>query len=74
MERSVFQNNGTPIVILALVVALNIGLGINFVATNFGYPGIYLTGITLYVLLGLESLAVIGAWLSGRKKQMTVAF
>lgn len=74
MEKSSFQNQALPITILVLVVVLNITLGINLIATSNGYPGIYLTGMTLYILLGLESMAVVGAWLSGRKKQTTVAF
>ena len=69
-----FHNNRMSMTVLTLVTALNVGLVINFLTANIGDTGFVLNGIRLYVLVGLEFVVVIVAYVASKRRNTTVPF
>ena len=69
-----FHNNRMSMTVLTLVTALNVGLVINFLTANIGDTGFVLNGIRLYVLVGLEFVGVIAAYVASKRRNTTVPF
>ena len=69
-----FHNNRMSMTVLTLVTALNVGLVINFLTANIGDTGFVLNGIRLYVLVGLEFVVVIAAYVASKRRNTTVPF
>jgi uncharacterized membrane protein YuzA (DUF378 family) len=69
-----FHNNRGPMTVLTLITALNVGLVINFLTANIGGAGFVLNGIRLYVLVGLEFVVVIAAYVASKRRNTTVPF
>ena len=69
-----FHNNRMSMTVLTLVTALNVGLVINFLTANIGGAGFVLNGIRLYVLVGLELVVVIVAYVVSKHRNRTVSF
>ena len=69
-----FHNNRMSMTVLTLVTALNVGLVINFLTANIGDTGFVLNGIRLYVLVGLELVVVIVAYVVSKRRNRTELF
>jgi hypothetical protein len=60
--------------VLTLITVLNVGLVINFLTANIGGAGFVLSGIQLYVLVGLELAGVIAAYVVSKRRNTTRPF
>ena len=74
MMKLGFHNNKVPMTVLTLITLLNISLVINFLTANIGGTGFDLNGIRLYVLVGLELVVVIVAYVVSKHRNRTVFF
>ena len=69
-----FHNNKVPMTVLTFITILNISLIIRFLTAHIGGAGFDITGIGLYVLVGLELAGVIVAYLVSRRRNTIVHF
>ena len=69
-----FHNNRMPVTVLALITCLNVGLVISFLIAYISGTALGLNTLQIYVLVGLELLGVIGAYVAGKHKNSTVSF
>ena len=69
-----FHNNRMSMTVLTLITVLNVGLVISFLTANIGDTGFVLNGIRLYVLVGLELVVVIVAYVVSKRRNRTELF
>ncbi len=73
MGRDVY-NNSLPVTIFAAIIALNIGIVINYLAATFNTAALGINSVQIYVLLGLEIAVILAAYRIYRRSNSMVSF
>ncbi len=67
-----YKNNGTALVILAVVTLLNIGLAINFVSANGRALAAVFSGQSIFLLAGFELVTVLATYVVTKHRSFSL--